>query len=154
MKQLEKYLSNAFVAFSIYLLVTILGGFFILPNTFHGDNIFLTFITVFLPFTSIIAAIAVVCLAIIILIFEFNHKTHSGLKRPTSIAAISLFGGIIFIFLHAIYVKLRTCPAGGNDAWYCQVEGKSYIGMLVLVFFLSSLAGCAVWIAQKLTKKK
>lgn len=159
MKNKESFLNKVFIVASVWLLVTILLGFFILPSvseTYDRGtmNSVLTFIVVSSGYISIIAAIVVVCLAIVIPVLKLIRKPVYGLRSPSFIAATALFIGLVCIFLHALYVKLRTCPIDGSDAWYCQVEGKSYVGMLVLVFLLASLVGCTAWAVQKLAKKK
>jgi uncharacterized membrane protein YozB (DUF420 family) len=155
MKHIENYLSKAFVVSSIYLLTIILGGFFILPGVFQVDDYnFPLIIELFLKVTSVIAAVVVLSSAIVIPGLKLIQKPKQRAGSPAVIAAATLLIGLMFIFLHGLYVKLRTCPLGGSDASHCQVEGKSYVGMLVLAFFLASLIGCVAWVGRKLTKKK
>lgn len=155
MKHIENYLGKAFVVSSIYLLAIILGGFFILPGVFQVDDYkFPLIIELFLKVTSAIAGLVVLSSAVIIPALKLIQKPKQRAKGPVIIATATLLTGLIFIFLHGLYVKLMTCPIDGSNAWHCQVEGKSYVGMLVLAFFLASLIGCATRVSQSLTKKK
>lgn len=155
MKQVNKYLGKAFIISSIYLLTIILGGFFILPGVFQVDDYnFPLVIELFIKVTSAIAAIVVLTSAAILPGLQLIKKPKQRTKSPALIATFTLLVGLVFIFLHGLYVKLMTCPIDGNDAWHCQVEGKLYVGMLVIVFFLASLIGCLAWAIQKVTKKK
>jgi hypothetical protein len=155
MKLPERYLSRAFVVSSIYLLAIILGGFFILPGVFQVDDYNFPFtIELFLKITSAITALVILSSAIIIPSFNLIQKPRQRVKSPVVITATTLLIGLSFIFLHSLYVKLRSCSIEGSEAWHCQVEGKSYVGMVVLAFILASLSGCIVWAGQKLTKKK
>lgn len=154
MKQIETFLNKAFIVSSIYLIVVILGGFFILPGVFNWDYHFPLVVELFLKVTSAIAALVVLSSAIIIPGLKLIQKPKQRLGSPVAIASVTLLVGLIFIFLHGIYVKLRTCPIDGSDVWYCQVEGISYVGMVVFAFFLASLFGFIAWAGQKLTTKK
>jgi hypothetical protein len=155
MKHLESYLSKALVVSSIYLLAMILGGFFILPGVFRVESYnFPLIVELLLKVTSAVAVMVVLSCAIIVPGLKLVQKPKQRVKSPIVIAAATLLIGLIFIFLHGLYVKLRTCPIDGSNTWYCQVEGKSYVGMLVLAFFLASLVGFVAWAGQKLTKKK
>jgi hypothetical protein len=155
MKHLENYLSKAFVVSSIYLLAIILGGFFILPGVFQVESYnFPLIVELFLKVTSAIAVMVVLSSAIIIQGLKLIQKPKQHLTSPAFAAATSLFIGLVLIFLNAFYVKLRSCPIGGSNAWYCQVEGRSYVGMVILAFFLASLFGFITWAGQKLTTKK
>lgn len=155
MKHLDTFLRRSFVVSSIHLLAIILGGFFILPSVFQLDDYsFPLIVELFLKVASAIAVIIILSSAIIIPGLRFIQKPKQPLKSPVFIAAATLLIGFVLIFLHGLYVKLRTCPVDGSSIWYCQVEGKSYIGMLVLAFFLASLLGCITWAVQKLTKNR
>lgn len=155
MKQPQSYLSRAFVVSSIYLLAIILGGFFILPGVFQVDNYNLPLVVeLFLKVTSATAVIVVLSSAVIIPSLKLIQKPKQQVRSPVVTAAAALLIGLVIIFLHGLYVKLRTCPIDGSNAWYCQVEGKSYVGMLVLAFFLASLIGFITWTGQKFTRKK
>lgn len=155
MRQAERYLKTAFTISCFYLLVIILGGFFILPGFFRvGDYSFPVLIELFLKTTSAIVAVVVLFSAIIISALTLLQKPQQRTGGPTFVAAITLLVGLVFICCHALYVKLRSCPIDGSDAWYCQVEGKEYVGMVVLAFFLASLAGCIAWVAQKIAQRK
>lgn len=155
MKQIENYLGRAFIVSSVYLLSIIVGGFFILPGVFQADDYnFPLVVELFLKVTSAIAVIVVLFSAVTIPVLKLIQGSRDELGRPAFIAAATLLIGLVFIFIHALYVKLRACPVDGGDAWYCQVEGKSYVGMIVLAFFLASLVGCIAWASQRLIKKK
>ncbi|HEX8763368.1 MAG TPA: hypothetical protein VF733_06465 [Candidatus Saccharimonadales bacterium] len=154
-KQIEAYVSKAFVFSCIYLLAVIVGGFFILPGVFGLEDLhFPVVIELFLKVTCATAAIVVPLSAVIIPVLKIAQKPKRLTGTPTVAAAITLFVGLLFIVLHGLYVRLRTCPAGGSESWYCQVDGKSYVGMLVLAFFLACLAGGMAWIIQKFIKKQ
>ncbi len=155
MNHLENYLSKAFVISSIYLLVIIIGGFFILPGVFQVESYSFPFIIeLFLKITSAITVMLVLSCAIIIPGLKLIRKPKRSIKTPAFAAAVTLFIGLILTLLDALYVKLRTCPPDGSNAWYCQVEAKSYVGMLVQAFFLASLVGFITWAIQKFTRKK
>lgn len=155
MKSIESFSNKAFVISSIYLLVVILVGFFVIPSILQVDDYNFPFVVeLFLKVTSTIATVLVLSSAITMLVLKLIRRPTRGLNSPAFIAAVTLFVGLIVIFIHALYVKLRTCPVDGSNAWYCQVEGKSYVGMLVLAFFLASLVGCVAWASQRLAAKK
>lgn len=152
MGNIEKYLGKAFTIASIYLVVVILGGFFILPSVFQIEYHFPIAIELFLKITATLAVFTILSLAVIIPVTKLFRKQKSSTKSPVFVATATLFIGLCGIFLHGLYVKLRTC-SGDNPAWYCHVKGMSYVGMLVLAFFLASLLGFLTWIRQKLKRK-
>lgn len=155
MKQIENYLDRAFIVSSVYLLSIIVGGFFILPGVFQVDDYnFPLVVELFLKITSSVAFLVVVSSAIFIPAIRLIKKPRQQTNGPVAFAAITLLIGLTFIFLNGLYVKLKTCPISDDNAWYCRVEGKSYVGMLVLAFFLASLVGCITWASQRLVKKK
>lgn len=154
MKHFEGYLNRSFVVSVVYLLTLVLGGFFILPGVFRWDYHFPLVVEVFFKATSTLAVIVTLFSAIIIPGLKLIQKPNQRVRSPTVIAAATLLIGLAFIFLHGLYVKLRSCPVGGSDAWYCQVEGKSYVGMLLVAFFFASLVELIIWGIQTLPRKK
>jgi hypothetical protein len=153
MERAENHLNKAFIISSIYLLTIIFGGFFILPDIFRVDSYnFPLIVELFFKVTSAAASAVVLLSAVLIPGLKLIQKPKQRAGSPVVIATLTLLIGLIIIFLHGLYVKLMTCPVGGIDAWYCRVEGESYVGMLVLAFILASLVGCAAWIGQRLAK--
>lgn len=148
----EKYISKLFVFASIYLFVLILGGFFVLPGIFGIDDYSFPFaLELFLKITATFAVVIVIATAAAFPIIKILQKPKRLEKSPLLVATTALSTGIILIFLHGLYVKLRTCSVDDN-AWYCHVEGKSYVGMLVLAFFIATALGLFTWVAQKFKK--
>lgn len=132
----------------------ILLGFFILPGVFQLDGYnFPIAVELTIKITSAIATIAILSAVIIIPLLRFIRGPSQGVKGPALIAATTMLFGLILIFLHALYVKLKICPIDGRSAWYCEVDGKSYVGMIFMVFLLASLAGCFAWSIQRFNIK-
>lgn len=155
MKHLVIYLRRAFVVSGIYLLSIILGGFFILPGIFQVDDYsFPLIVELILKFASVIAVVIVLLSAIVIPGLRFIQKPKQRVKSPIFISATTFLIGLVFILSHGLYVKLRACPVNGSNAWYCQIEGDSYVGMLVLAFFLSCLVGFIAWASQIVRRKQ
>jgi len=140
-----------FVISSSYLLTIILGGFFILPGVFNTDFHFPLVVELFLKITATLAICIVLILAILIPALSFFKKPRAPKISPLLLSTMTLSVGVVTIFLSGLYVKLRTCSID-DTAWHCNVEGNSYVGLLVLVFFLASLVGLLAW-ATKMAKR-
>jgi len=150
MKKIETYLTRAFIVSNIYLFAILLG-IYILVGVFNIDESPPRMVVLFLKATSALAVLIVIASAVIIPGGKLIQKQR--IRSPAAIAVTTLLFGLMLILLHALYVKLRTCPYIGSSEWYCQVEADSYLGMVILASFFSSLVGCIVWIGQKLNKK-
>lgn len=155
MSNLEKYLSKAFVFANIYLLAIVLLGFFILPGIFDIDDYnFPVVLELFFKVTAVIAIIIIVASAIVIPVGKVRVKKSDGVKKgPVLLASSTFLAGLVLIFSHGLYVKLRSCMPD-DAAWHCNVESRSYVGMLVLIFFASSAAGASAWLIQRLGKRR
>lgn len=153
MERLEKYLGKAFVIASIYLLI-FLGGFLLLPM-FGIEKLTLPgAIELILKVATTLAAITVLVLAIVFPVASLFRRPRHMPRGPILVATTVFCLGLIFIFLNVLYVKLKTCSPTDSGAWYCNVDGKSYVGLLVLAFFLAVISGIVAWVVQKMRKKQ
>lgn len=147
------YLRKAFVVALVYLLALIVGGFFILPGVLNVDNYdFPNVVEFLLKLCAAVAVFIVAVSSIIIPAYVLSQRSKRTINTPSSLATLTMLIGFIAIFLNGLYVKLRTCPVGGSDEWYCRIEGKSYIGMLVVTMFLASLVGGSAWLYSRFSR--
>jgi len=146
--KIEKYLSKLFVVSSVYIISLILFGFFIIPGVFQVDEYnFPLGLELFLKITATAAVISVFATVFLIPILKVAQKPKRLVFSPTLVASITFLMCCGLLFLDGLYVKVRSCT-GGNEDWYCNVEGKSYVGGLIVSLFLASLVGLVAWLVK------
>jgi hypothetical protein len=152
MKFIDKYLGRAFAVASVYLVSIILVGFFILPSLFNIDNYDVPVgLELFLKATATLAVSIVLASSIYSPISRIRQRDYK-FSQPFHAATISMLTGFSLLLFHGLYVKLKTCSIG-DTAWHCNVDGKSYVGMSVLILFISTTIGFSVWVNSSIFKR-
>ncbi len=152
MNKIEKYLSRVLVISSAYIIALILFGFYIFPGVFHWDYHFPLIIELLLKITATLAIISIFTTIFLILLLKIVKKPRRLDLQPSLVVSIVFIVCCGLLFLCGLYAVTRTC-SGVSEEWYCNVEGKSLVGGLILSLMLASLAGFIVWMSRLFLKK-
>jgi preprotein translocase subunit Sss1 len=76
-------------------------------------------------------------------------KAKQYVNRTLLVALVIVVIGLLGFAAHLLFAKMTACPPGGNVVWYCNVKGKSYIVVIVLVSLTLSVIGFATYAMQK-----
>lgn len=152
MQRLTRGFKKVFVYASGYLLALLL--LFASTSIFDIEEFhFPAAVEWFFKITIGLAAASVIISGTALPIIKLLGRKSVFLKQDPVLAAAKVFLiGLGLIFLQALYVRLRSC-AVGDTAWHCHVDGKSYVGLLILLFLISICIGLVAWAVKKLKKK-
>ena len=80
-----------------------------------------------------------------------NSRQYVG--RTLLIALTVLLIGLFVSAIYIILTKMLACPPGGNTNLYCNIKGKSFIGVLFFVSLAALLVGVIATIGRKIFTK-